>query len=196
MSAMYEVDVRPLALMRPAIDAVSGYMAALKRGWSPDNIRGKAAAEEHLARIAEDAAAFLDLLDDPEAHGPPVTLPDGSTVPRVPSFTRWIWDDEFCGAIALRWQPGSSRLPAHVLGNIGYAIVPWKRGRGYATEALRLLLPEAWRLGLPYVELVTDPDNMPSQRVIRANGGRLIEHFREPEAYGGNEALRWRIDAP
>jgi predicted acetyltransferase len=83
-----------------------------------------------------------------------------------------------------------------VLGHVGYAVVAWRRGRGYASEALRLLLPEAWRLGLPYIELVTDPDSIPSQKVIQANGGRLIERFREPEAYGGNEALRWRIEAP
>src|SRR5579872_1386245 len=196
MSVICEVDVRSLALTRPAIEILEGYSAALKRGWSPDNIRGKSVADEHIARIADDPEAFLELLDDPEARGPAVTLPDGSRVPRLPSFTRWIWDGEFCGSIVLRWQGGTSSLPAHVLGHVGYAIVPWKRGRGYATEALRLLLPEAWRLGLPHIELVTDPDNIASQKVIRTNGGELIERFREPQAYGGNEAMRWRIVRP
>jgi len=191
-----EVDVRSIVLRRPAIDGLDGYTDALKRGWSPDNIRGKATADEHLARIGHDAVTFLELLEDSEARGPTITLPDGSTAVRVPSLVRWIWDGEFAGSIALRWQPGTASLPAHVLGHVGYAIVPWKRGRGYATEALRLLLPEAWRLGLPHIELVTDPDNIASQKVIRTNGGVLIERFREPQAYGGNEALRWRIVRP
>ena len=49
-------------------------------------------------------------------------------------------------------------------------------------------------MGLAYVELTTEPDNVPSQRVILANGGRVLERFRKHEAYGGHEALRWRID--
>jgi predicted acetyltransferase len=41
--------------------------------------------------------------------------------------------------------------------------------------------------------LTTDPGNIASQAVILANGGRLVERFREPAAYGGKEALRFRI---
>ncbi len=191
-----DVEVRPIVLRRPAIDLLDGYTDALRRGWSPDNIRGKTTADEYLIRIGQDAVTFLELLEDPEARGPAITLPDGSTAVRIPSLVRWIWDGEFAGSIALRWQPGTATLPDHVLGHVGYAIVPWKRGRGYATAALRLLLPEAWRFGLPHVELVTDPNNIASQKVIRSNGGELIERFREPQAYGGNEALRWRIVRP
>lgn len=105
-----------------------------------------------------------------------------------------MWDGEFCGSIGLRWQPGSSELPPYVLGHIGYAVVPCKRGRGYATRALQLLLPQAKLEGLDYVTITTQPDNVASQRVIRANGGVLIGAFRESEQYGGYEALRFRID--
>jgi predicted acetyltransferase len=72
--------------------------------------------------------------------------------------------------------------------------VPWKQDRGYATRGLALLLPEARAQGLAHVELTTDPDNLASQRVILANGGRLVERFRKAEAYGGGESLRFRID--
>ena len=181
------------SLLQPSPEALPNYVAALRRGWSPDNVRGKDAADEELAQIAEDPLAFIAKLDDPEARGPPVTLPDGSRVPRLPGYRRWVWDGEFCGSIGFRWRPGDSSLPAHVLGHVGYTIVPWKRGRGYATAALALLLPEARDLGLSHIDLTTDPDNIPSQRVVLNNGGELVERFRKPEMYGGGEALRFRI---
>jgi predicted acetyltransferase len=183
----------PVEIVEPELEKLPAFVDALERGWSPDNVRGRAAAEEQLARIHADAESFVASLDDPLAAGAPVTLPDGSTVPRLPGFHRWIWDGEYCGSINLRWQNGISQLPAHVLGHIGYSVVPWKQGRGYATRALHLLLPEARAQGLDYVELTTDPDNIPSQRVILANHGILIERFRKASAYGSKDALRWRI---
>jgi predicted acetyltransferase len=185
----------PITLIRPSIDTLPSYVTALQSGWSADNVRGKAAADEELRRIDQDAHAFVDSLHDPEARGAPVVLPNGATVPRIPGYRRWVWDGEFCGSIGFRWQPGTSSLPEHVLGHVGYAIVPWKRGRGYATQALALLLPQAWSQGLTYIDLTTDLDNIPSRRVILNNGGQLIGRFRKPEAYGGSEGLRYRISA-
>jgi predicted acetyltransferase len=187
-----------LELVKPALGFVSEYKAALERGWSADNARGAAAAREELDKIATDPAAFVAQLDDPEAKGGPITLPDGSTVPRLPGFRRWLWDGAFCGSIGFRWQPGTSALPPHVLGHVGYAVVPWKRGRGYAKEALALLLRDVRdRMrdeGLVYIEVTTDADNAASTAVILANGGRLIERFRKPEAYGAMPSLRFRIE--
>jgi predicted acetyltransferase len=181
-------------LVRPALEFLPEYKAALERDWSPDNVRGAVAAREELQKIATDPVAFLAALDDPQAAGGPIKLPDGSTVPRLPGFRRWMWDGAFCGSIGFRWQPGTSELPPHVLGHIGYAVVPWKRGRGYAKRALALILMEARSKGLASVYVTAHPDNAASQAVIRANGGRLVERFREPAAYGGNESLRFRID--
>ena len=70
---------------------------------------------------------------------------------------------------------------------------PWKRQRGYATRALRLLLPQIRAEGLAYVELTTEADNLPSRRVIEANGGELIERFHKASEYGGGESMRFRI---
>lgn len=182
-----------MQLVVPSLSHLDAYSDALKRGWSPDNIRLEAAAREQLARIAADPEAFIALLDDREGKGPPITLLDGSQIRRLPGFHRWMWDGDFCGSIGFRWQPGGSTLPAHVLGHIGYAVVPWKRRRGYATQALALMLAEARHEGLAYVELTTDPDNEPSQKVILANGGKFIERFRAGAAYGDKEEFRFRI---
>ena len=182
-----------MELVVPSLAYLDSYVDALKRGWSPDNIRLEAAAREHLALIQKDAAAFLALADDREAKGGPITLPDGSTVPRLPGFVRWMWDGEFCGQIGFRWQPGTEALPPHCLGHIGYAVVPWKRGRGYATRALGLMLPEARHEGLRYVMLTTDPDNVASQKVITNNGGKFVECFKSEPAYGDRDELRWQI---
>jgi predicted acetyltransferase len=187
-----------MELVVPSLDRLGPYADALRRGgfW-PDNIRREVSAHEELKKIAADPAAFVASLDDREAKAGPVTLPDGSQVKRLPGYRRWMWDDGdghgFCGQIGFRWQPGVSTLPPYVLGHIGYAVVPWKRERGYATRALALLLPEARKEGLAYVELTTDADNIPSQKVITANGGVLVERFTTAEAHGHADMLRWRI---
>jgi predicted acetyltransferase len=182
-----------MQLVRPATEHLPSYIAALERGWSADNVRGGIAALEELEQIRVDPEAFLETLEDREGRGLPVKLPDGSLVPRLPGFRRWLWDGEFAGSIGMRWQAGTAALPPHCLGHIGYAVVPWKQGKGYATKGLRLLLVEAKSVGLPYVEITTDPDNIASQRVIEANGGELVERFVKPPQFGSKPGLRYRI---
>ena len=182
----------PMKLVWPAPQYLPSYVHALEQGWSPDNLRPETALDE-LERIARDPERFLAEQVDLEAKGPPVVLPDGSTVARLPGYKRWMWDGEFCGTIGFRWQPGTTELPPHCLGHVGYSVVPWKRQRGYATRAVQMLLPELRREGLAYVELTTDATNLPSQKVIEANGGRVVERFNKLAAYGGAESLRYRI---
>jgi predicted acetyltransferase len=186
-------QARSLSVLVPAASHLVEYRDALTRGWSPDNTRGKEAIDEQLAAISEDPAAFLALLNTPYGHGKTIKLPDGSLAPRLPGIRRWMWDGGFCGSIGFRWDPGTSRLPPHVMGHIGFSVVPWRRGRGYATEALRQMLDLARERGLQYVELTTDPENLASQKVVLNNGGTLVEQFSKPQAYGGSEALRFRI---
>jgi len=183
----------PLRLLAPDAAHLPAYVDALRRGWSPDNSRPEAAAEG-LLEIEADAASFLAAQDSRNGGGPPVTLPDGSQVPRLPGFHRWMWDGEFCGEISFRWQPGTTDLPPHCLGHIGYSVVAWKQRRGHATRALALMLQEIVEEKLLFVELVTTLDNFASQRVIEANGGRLVERFRKVDAHGGAEGYRFRIE--
>ena len=182
-----------MRLVWPSLDYISSYVDALEQGWSPDDLRGEAASREELDHIERDPSGFVAALVDRQARGEPVSLPDGSSVPRLPGYRRWLWDGEFCGSIGFRWQLGTEALPPTCLGHIGYAVVPWKQKRGYATRALAALLPDAKAVGLAYVDITTDPDNIASQRVILANGGVLVERFKRPAQYGGTEALRYRI---
>lgn len=183
-----------MELVRGAREHLPGYVAALHSGWSADNVRGAAAAQEELARIEADADAFLAGLHDPEARGGPIKMPDGSSVARIPGFRLWMWDGDFCGSIGFRWLPGTEELPPHCLGHIGYAVVPWKRRLGYATHAVRALLPMARTLGLRYVEITTDLDNIASQRVVLRAGGVFVEQFTKPAQYGSVEGFRYRIE--
>jgi predicted acetyltransferase len=181
-----------MKLVWPSSDYLPSYVDALERGWSPDNLRPEAAAME-LERIAADAGGFLAGLVDRDAKGPPIALPDGTTAARLPGYRRWMWDADFCGSISFRWQPGTTELPPHCLGHIGYSVVPWKRGRGYATRALALLLEDVRNEGLEYVELTTEVANLASRRVIEANGGVLVERFQLPPQYASREDFRFRI---
>jgi predicted acetyltransferase len=181
-----------LELVVPGAQHLESYAHALEQGWSPDNLLPQAALDE-LARIKDNPEKFIEEQVDRDASGSPVTLPDGSIVRRLPGYKRWMWDGEFCGSIGFRWQPGTADLPPHVLGHIGFSVVPWKRRRGYATRALALLLPSIKEEGLPHVDLTTDPENIGSQKVIAANGGLLVEHFTRPAVFGGAKGLRFRI---
>ena len=54
-------------------------------------------------------------------------------------------------------------------------------------------LPLAREVGLPFVEITTNPDNVASQRVIAANGGVLVETFTKDPRAGVGTALRYRV---
>jgi len=173
------------------------YIKALERGWRP-SASDPSSGKRELARVNDDPDRFLAGQVDLEASGPPVELPDGSTVPRIPGYKKWMWDGEFCGGISFRWQPPApgvaiEALPAHVLGHIGYGVVDWKRRRGYASQALKALLPEAAERGFRYVEVTCDADNVGSRKVIESAGGVLYERFAMPEAHGGHPGLRFRV---
>lgn len=182
-----------LALVRPGTETLPGFLTALEHGWSP-NTEHVGIDQELIDRVTADPQLYLELAEDPQARGPRITMPDGSTVPRLPGLTRWMWADGFVGSIGLRWAAGTTDLPPTCLGHVGYAVVPWARRQGYATAALAQMLPIAAEVGLPWVDLVTDLDNEPSQRVIRANGGRLLGQYQAPAQHGGRDLLSFRIE--
>lgn len=181
-----------MELVRPAAEHLESYLAAVDRV----SVMGEPffkMYQRELAEIALDSAAFLESMDDLEAQRPPIELPNGSIIPRIPSITRWMWDGEVCGSAQLRWLPRTTDLPSFCLGHISYAVFPWKRQRGYASSALAQILPSARDLGMEFVEVVADVENVTSQKVILRNGGKLLEEFTKPVLSGGGQAFRYRI---
>jgi predicted acetyltransferase len=162
-----------------------GYIAALERGWSPNNTRDVSTEQIELYR------------ESPERLVYELTRQDGLIVvgsrhvPRLPNRVFWLWDGDFCGTINLRYVVGTESLPAYVSGHIGYAVVPWKRQRGYATAALGMILPVAREVGLRRVLVTCDANNEPSRRVILANSGAFAGVQQSKELGQPAKLLFW-----
>jgi len=168
------------------------YLAALRRGWTPDSDGDLDRAQRLAEQVEADASRYLSWLWNPEALGPKVTLEDGREVPRLAHVRHWIVDDDFCGEINLRWQPGTSELPDYCDGHVGYAVVPWKRRRGVAASALRQLARLAPSFGLAWLDIAMSVDNLASRRVAESAGAVLLDEYTALEQ-GGVRACKYRL---
>ena len=154
-----------LSLVVPDLAYLPGYLDALLRGWSPNNTRDVSTEQIELYHESPERLVYeLTRQDGMIDIG-------GRHVPRLPNRVFWMWDGEFCGTINLRYVLGTEALPAYVSGHVGYAVVPWKQRRGYATVALGMMLPVARAVGLKRVLVTCDATNEASRKVILANGG-------------------------
>lgn len=113
--------------------------------------------------------------------GDPVRVGEGL----VPANLYLLVDDisgRVLGALQLRHHIDHPRL-RDAGGHIGYGVRTSERGRGYATEMLRLGLEHARELGLDRVLVSCLDTNIASAKVIETNGGvyeRMTEQDGEP----------------
>ncbi|MCM5557434.1 GNAT family N-acetyltransferase [Pleomorphomonas sp. JP5] len=159
----------PPVLVRPTLDALGGYEDALTRGWAPDPRRTGDAAyiAAELDALRADRAGYLDrLLTFP--------APAESALPTTEvNHALWISDGEFAGKADLRFVPATGAVPYGVPGHVGYSIVPWKQGRGYATAALRALMAFAKTKGLTELQILCNVENLASRAVVEKVGGEV-----------------------
>ena len=181
-----------MKLVLPSAPYVPSYLHEVRQGWDWDEFF-YAHGDSITVRASRGTSAFLEPVRDDDVGRGVVLRRDGSLAHRLPSRMRWMWDGGYVGSINLRWQPGTNELPEGVLGHVGYGVVPSQRRRGYASEALRQMLPLAWEAGLTQVDVVTDVENTASQRVAQAAGGVCVEEFTAPPVAGGGTCLLWRI---
>ena len=163
-----------ITLVEPDLENLRGFEAALAAGWSPDPRRAgdRDYIDALLMTLRQNRAAFLANLTKRDVTLP---QPDGTAGHCLRSLQFWIWDGEFCGNTNLRFRPGTIELPPQVSGHIGYSVVPWKQGNGYATMALKRVLGLARDQSLRQVVILCDEQNHASRRVIERNGGILFE---------------------
>jgi RimJ/RimL family protein N-acetyltransferase len=126
----------------------------------------------------EDVPALVAGCNDPEiAHWIP-TVPHPYTADDARAFVRGERrDDHDAMAIELDGQVvggiGLGVNSQRYRGTVGYWMAAPARGHGTCTRALRLLVRNALQdLGLRRVELITDPENVGSQRVAEKVGFR------------------------
>ena len=133
--------------------------------------------------LEKDFTTYVNKLID-ESHGK--NLPSGY----VSHTSYWLIDNNECiGRVDIRHV-----LNEHLLrigGHIGYDICPAKRNQGYGKELLKLALLKAKELGLTKVLITCDETNIPSKKIIEANGG-VFENSVEQGA-GLPKKLRYWI---
>ncbi len=173
-----------IQLIRPSVARVASYFAFLAE---------LAAAGEQVwpARPgpAETPEAFVARLLRGEVAPDP---------PHMPQTTYWaLAGEDVVGHIGLRHRLNAEQ--AELGGHIGFTVRPSHRARGLAKEMLRQVLrtPKAQEIGR--LLLTCAPDNVASNRTIRANGG-VLERTIFVARIGRETNLYWitlsRIDHP
>ena len=140
----------------------------------------------------DDVPALVAACNDPEIAYwiPPIPSPytkedalafiRGETRPGESYSFAMTLDERLAGGIGMSVNSFDYRA------RVGYWVAAPVRGRGICTRALRLVARFALEeLGLQRVDLITDPDNVASQRVAAKVGfrreGVLRSHLRHPD---------------
>jgi RimJ/RimL family protein N-acetyltransferase len=111
----------------------------------------------------------------------PKTLRPG-VIGRFEWLLRVHQDREAIGWISLRVNDRTPRV-----GEVGYSLLQTARGKGYATEALRAVIDEAFLLGeLDEVQACIVPENSASRKVLDRTG------FREERLLRSGAVIRGR----
>jgi RimJ/RimL family protein N-acetyltransferase len=132
------------------------------------------------APVESDAPAVEAACQDPEIPRWIPLIPQPYTAESAREFVSWSaeqWESGHYSFVIV--DAGSGELLGAIgmgvqqrmrIGHIGYWVAPGARRRGVASSALRLLSRWALENDLGRIELITDPDNIASQRVAERAG--------------------------
>ncbi|MDO8659621.1 MAG: GNAT family N-acetyltransferase [Candidatus Parcubacteria bacterium] len=133
-----------------------------------------------LDALEKDFENFLSQIAGKEKG---VGLPEGW----VPSSELWLVEgNKFIGWTKIRHKLNEALLKLG--GNIGYAIRPSERNKGYGTKILALASLKARDLGIDKILVTCDDDNTGSAKIIEKNGGVLENKI---EIDGGLKRRYW-----
>ena len=85
-------------------------------------------------------------------------------------FGYWSWRERATGELVARGGLHRVAIEGEEMFEIGWAVLPSRSGRGYATELGQASIDVAARLGLTPVVAYTLPDNAASRRVMEKLG--------------------------
>ena len=123
-----------------------------------------------------------DWLDQVEALKHAETTP-----PDLVPMTQYIYmresDNKIVGVIQIRHR--FNEFLEKYAGHIGYSVCPSERRKGYATQMLKLVLPECRRLGIRHVLVCCVRGNEGSRKTILNNGGQYEStvYLKERDVY-------------
>ena len=155
------------------------------------NLEDKEKEYAFVSKVPEDENGFInEWINIPEIDFEEKALKvmlaqeSGENLPKgyVPQTIFFLWDDEkIVGQFNVRHYLCESLVEGS--GHIGYFIAEKYRGKGYATEGLRLTLQLAKDI-IPEDEIYlrVNKDNPASLRVMQKNGG-YIHHEDESKYY-------------
>ncbi len=173
-------------LVLPSVDYRDSHIEALREGF----YRGMQPVKtpEEIEDIARDFGAYVARIND---LSEPVDLPTGERVKKVPSHDYWLVEGkEFIGEASIRYELSEFLLKQG--GHIGYGIRPSRQRRGYGSLALKLSLDVLRKRGVARALVTCDDGNIPSAKIIEANGG-VLENKVPSAFHPGSLARRYWI---
>lgn len=160
-----------LLFIPPEKKYAASFAEALREGMEITSIR-----DDEIQRIENDFDRWWQEKNDLSKM---VTLPDGTTVPRVPYSEWWLLDGkDMLGRVSLRHSLTDF---LHTYGgHIGYAVRASARRQGHGRAMINHALEAARNLGINPVLVTCRVDNEGSIRIIEGAGGVLentIPHY-------------------
>ncbi|MBO7402136.1 MAG: GNAT family N-acetyltransferase [Lachnospiraceae bacterium] len=117
------------------------------------------------------------------------TLPVTETTSPAETFLVYrVLDGMLIGCCQLRYHlTDKTRICG---GNVGYEVRPSKRGKGYGTKILEIILKHAKEVGLTKLRIDVDETNLPSRRVVEKCGG-VYSDTRQIQMAGRSQDVRY-----